>query len=519
MIKLYAMAIASKKFAWDKIDEEYSKRREEYDRAFCEVSDKYKYFLDIFVADMEDNLIKMIAMLEVCNAEKDLTTVNKIAKYAYKRAYNSYKRAVGNKLYVDGVIQDLICKVGQDNISEAEIVNEMIMMDYFCRTNGVNIIYGSAGIMTRDYIELVEDTEKRIKGDVKISEERIERALSRINGLGLDNKFLKEEFNVGLVLEKLISVNENRQCLKEYGMPLMINEKQMRLDLEKYKAMRSRSFVETDNRIIGVYSDITKEFGWAESNLDFTGINKDELIRIADRLIGMYNYGQIKEDEYNVYFIASIYIVSMIKEYHEVKKKYLIDNKLEMNRRMREAEDEACKVRASAKKELEDINRKLDSKDKEIEELKQKLAEAAKENSRLRKELEETEENNKELISIRRFLYNSSVEGVVREDKEEKYKEEFIRGKKIAVFGGHPNWHNKLRKISSNIITVETEKLSIDLNFIRNLDGVFIHTSYCNHSMYNKLMHILRELDDVKLGYTDSVNIGRTINTMYSVLK
>ena len=68
----------------------------------------------------------------------------------------------------------------------------------------------------------------------------------------------------------------------------------------------------------------------------------------------------------------------------------------------------------------------------------------------LKKEAEEMvhryESEREELIALREFAYQTQQEEEIRSDLSVEEMKTAIKGKKIAIIGGHVNWHNKLKQ-------------------------------------------------------------------------
>ena len=193
--------------------------------------------------------------------------------------------------------------------------------------------------------------------------------------------------------------------------------------------------------------------------------------------------------------------------------------------------------------EIEKLNEKLNEKDLEINRLKQKIEDLEKSKekqllsviqdlelsnktvNRLKKELEEAKENQEEFIAMREYIYKNSVEDEIAMtlDLDEISIEEklnYINQRKIAIFGGHPNWVNKLKKLVPNAMYIDTNAMS-SRKFTRldRYDLLVICNLFISHGLSWKVSEAVKNVKSKKVVIIDDINTDLIINKIYDSIK
>ena len=72
------------------------------------------------------------------------------------------------------------------------------------------------------------------------------------------------------------------------------------------------------------------------------------------------------------------------------------------------------------------------------------------------------------------------------------YLKELINGKKIIIIGGHIDLRNKLSEKYKDLIIIDGHNVNFDESVLRTADFVILNTSNMSHSMYYKVMPVLK---------------------------
>lgn len=133
----------------------------------------------------------------------------------------------------------------------------------------------------------------------------------------------------------------------------------------------------------------------------------------------------------------------------------------------------------------------------EIELLKAKV-------STLQNTLTEKEKDFQELYRLRELAFDLKQGDYIPESKKDLA--ELLKGKKVVLVGGHINFRNKLAEKYSELIVLDGHNASMDDSVFANADLVIFNTSNMSHTVYNKIIDIVRT-KGVKFDY-----LGRVIN-------
>lgn len=111
--------------------------------------------------------------------------------------------------------------------------------------------------------------------------------------------------------------------------------------------------------------------------------------------------------------------------------------------------------------------------------------------SSLKKELEAEKEKTNELNRLREFVFSiQSSQDIAKADVSLK---DLIAGKRIYIFGGHINWRNKMKTNYPSLNILDGHQESFDEQILLNADMVLLNTSNMSHSLYYKVIDVLRK--------------------------
>lgn len=133
----------------------------------------------------------------------------------------------------------------------------------------------------------------------------------------------------------------------------------------------------------------------------------------------------------------------------------------------------------------------------EIELLKAKV-------STLQDTLAEKEKDFQELYRLRELAFDLKQGDYIPESKKEL--SELLNGKKVVLVGGHINFRNKLAEKYSELVVLDGHNASVNDSVFANADLVIFNTSNMSHTVYYKIIDVVRA-KGVKFDY-----LGRTIN-------
>ena len=109
----------------------------------------------------------------------------------------------------------------------------------------------------------------------------------------------------------------------------------------------------------------------------------------------------------------------------------------------------------------------------------------------MKKELEAEKEKTNELNRLREFVFSiQSSQDIAKADVSLK---DLIAGKRIYIFGGHINWRNKMKTNYPSLNILDGHQESFDEQILLNADMVLLNTSNMSHSLYYKVIDVLRK--------------------------
>lgn len=524
-IRLHLLiALGSKEYIWTDIDRVYKENEEEYYTAYINGKFRKDIAKKRYAADVEEHIMKVMAINEWCEFDGDYTIINELIKKGYKKVWNYYKKA-SSDTFVDigSYMRTMTARCEKDNISESEMQNEMFVLIFLCMinkkeymTNDVESILSEIGETFLTDLYAKELREESMEEDLG-KKEYLERIDGLYKDLGIDKKFFKEKKSIHTILDKIVVEDEKKLYKKMTGRDLIAPGGGMDMTTSEYFKFRSKVFDVLNSKFIGSYSQLNKLMGYSEALYDRVEIRKEEFDFILYHVLMSQDYNSVTNEETRALLVGMLYIYGFGMLYKDLKEKYLEKDKEEVFRKI---EEEKKKV-AESKKEYENKIDKYESEkriqDNKIDKLMEEIEELKREKKKLEKELESRVDNGKEVVALRELAYRNTEEYIEENEENVKEKEMQLQEKRIVVVGGHPIWHAKLRDRFKGINTIAPEQVNLDISFLANADCIFVHSSYCNHSMYSKIMDVVRK-SKVALGYTSSVNIDKNTEEMYEVI-
>lgn len=223
----------------------------------------------------------------------------------------------------------------------------------------------------------------------------------------------------------------------------------------------------------------------------------------------------ISDDKlFQKYVFYGLHIKGMCKAYKYVKEMYFQNNKETMYVEIE-----------SIKKEAAQLKSKLDlqvSKAKASQEVQEKkLLDLIDENKKLEGEIRSLldqitamESDAKEVVALREYFFGLENDYVEKSDNKPELDLNNVRG---ILVGGHPEWQSKMKEKLTQwkIIGAGINTMADDT--IRNCELVIFNTGYLNHSLYYKIIEIIRNTE-IKLGYISATNIDVALNEIKCIL-
>ena len=520
------LALGTKQYIWKDIDEMYEKNKLEYYKAYIKGDFPQDVAKTRYSAKSEEHIIKAMAINSWCELEnnKDYSLIYDLIKKGYKSAWNFFKR---NKDYPPVMIDNHLRKFlsngdfdkAFDSYSEIDYYNELFVLIFLCHDNNINFGLRESSEMLKEYLITFQENifAREIRNELLSKELKYKKDLESLyTDIGLSEKYFKGNRNLDIVLDRILLNGEKKLYKSLYGKELPSTSSPFTAD--EYFDFRSKTFHISYSKYIGIFSQMMKMTGLNEEALGDVILSKEDMDLILSHFLFSKDGNSATDNEKECIIVACMFLYGLSYLYSQLKKSYLEDSKQKEFEELQRIISEYEEKKKSIDTMISQYNAMIDANNNQIAMLSSQNAELVIQNKRLSNELKEHEDNTKELVALRNFMYNLEHEEYNDTEISIYEKIDYIKSKKIAIFGGHPNWHSKLKEVFSDIVVVAPERVNIDFSFVDNMDCAFIHSSYCNHSMYNKLMSRLRT-NDCKIGYTKGTNINISINEIYNCIK
>lgn len=233
----------------------------------------------------------------------------------------------------------------------------------------------------------------------------------------------------------------------------------------------------------------------------------------------MKKFNYINKEEQDLFFITCLYLKCISSHFLYTKELYLDQSKRDYYVGIKSKESQIKEQEAKLLRRQEEWEVTNRSQVKEIEGLKQELREA---NSRIRLlegKMAEMEDYTAEVHALRNFVYVEECEDHSLEPVPSlKSMKEFIQSKRIVIFGGFPNWRQKVRDLLKTVEFVEADEVNRDISKIQRADAVFINTMVFGHGFYRKIMKELKKSETPLFYLNGQSNVERTTFEIYKCL-
>lgn len=218
-------------------------------------------------------------------------------------------------------------------------------------------------------------------------------------------------------------------------------------------------------------------------------------------------------------FITNLYTRVMSNLYNQTKELANVGAQEEMLLREKDLHKEHQKREKKVLKELDSARREeLRYKDLYERSLKEN-ENLSKQISQLERKIDKQASYEQEIVGLRNFLYQQQTEAVSEVSTSLENMVEFLQEHSFAIFGGHPNFTQKIKELLPNVRFITPDDQNKSFKFVSNMTILFVFTEYFNHSTYYKL---LKEIggERTRLVYLPkTVNREMTIQYLYDAFQ
>ena len=559
------IALAKNRNLWKWIDKTYSIRKHEYYIAYKNSFFANTPLKEVFSIHTKEYINKLAGIAYWCKNNNTEEPLLKIIQKEHNKIYSRFKVGI-KEIDIDRVIAERLSKIEKETKDESELLLEkntqleelITVMLFLAKTYDVEL---DGFIWKKLYAGYLSSLFSGIGGyfGIKQSIEECDKSeLTKLTEdiLEIDYKKIKKCKNLH-ELYNLLTVEQSRLARESsiiMGMNPVMHES---MDMIKEKVMKvvmskDNKYVQTEDLMDEILERSAKEYceniptrdlGLLVSYFSLlprvSGMEKEVLLDMPinmDMIFAAILY--TVEDEYDSYVyrskkitnklrlqsLTSITIMAMF-EHNKNLKLTALDNEEEiavevqkLASDIKEKDEEIAKL----KEKIEEINK---ARKKEMNEVLNELELSKKNVKRLKKELEDSKENQTEFIALREYVYRNTLSeseiAVTFEDSiplEEKIN--YLNERKVAIFGGHPNWVNKLKKILPNAKYIDTNAFS-SRKFTRldKYDLLVICNLFISHGLYWKVSEAIKNVKSKKVVIIDDINTDIIINNLYDAMK
>lgn len=494
------IALGGNGFLHPYLDELYRKNEWEYFEAYQKSDLRETPLFTMYTAKSEEKIRQVAGILEWCRQKGQFGILDQLIKKGYKFVYHYVKQK--QSVDIEHFMRSYAKRQKNKAIKEIELIYQNIVLWYLCEREDKLLHKNNIGW------ESFQDLLSSTWNDINVQEELFSK--QRLNQYEEEIGLLYKKYNIpknfrfdslGFFIDFLISNS-------------YINNKDMHSSIE------TKVQQESPSRIIFAIG------GWLKNlkihELDATEqipFIKEDLDEVFLEMIYAKKYKSITNEEQDLFFVSCLYLKCLSFHFHQTKRVYLDDSKqqkyIEMQTRealLKQEEDKLLKMQ----QEWELTIRKQQN---EIEGLKQDLRDAHLKMRFLEEKIEGMDDDSKEVHALRNLVYS--------EEQDEFHTDELpsltiikecIRSKRVIVFGGSPNWRQKLKNLLPTMEFVDADEINRDLSKIQRADAVFINTSVFGHSFYKKIMKEISLCNTPLFYLNGKSNVEKTTLEIYKSL-
>ena len=500
-----AVALGTQTVIRDEIRAEYEKDEEVYYWELTRLDPEYKQLFDKFTLETSESIKQVYAIIMNHVSNSKTLFIDRMLKKAYRFAFNYYH----NKK-ISGIMLEMFNRDYVERQGGLEKVSG-IYLDYsYFVINFLVLLRGGALATTPLHGMMESHIAALIYDNPKFRLEKLEKTLDLPSALRKKleqktNEFLdkKVKSEVGLgedvsVLLENIKLKEERFLL-EHGANGVTEA-----DLRNMPIQKITNVLFVILSMCGIDGSFARE----------ASIDEKFVKGLVKTLHLSQHEHNLSDREVEVLFVSSLLINVVATEYNKVRGIHYEGLKTKMQQREEELSSEF-------KSKIETLEREVESKDAKIAKLssdkqttKNLMSSQEKELKRMEKELkrlqlenDKLKENESELNQLREFFLTSNDE--IEEEVQDVDVEELVdKLSKMngAIIGGHTNLRNKIKELLPNYTIISPSDKTKELNYLKNKDIVFYISSSNNHSMYYKVLPIL------KTGNKDIVYLKKRMN-------
>jgi hypothetical protein len=500
-----SIALGGNPFLHPYIDQYYRKNEWVYYEAYQRSGLKDNSMFAMYTTKSEEKIRQVAGIVEWCNQNGELTVLDQLIKKGYKFVYQYVQRH--SEVDLEHFVRSYAKKQKNKQVTEIELFYQNIVLWYLCTRE--NKPLNTYSVTWQSFQDLIHSALNEVElEEVNFSNQVIEEHKAEINALYEEYHIPKNpEFNsFGVFLEFLIGT----------GL-LKILEINPAFDIEKAQQL---VFQQSPTKHIGALG------GWLKilkiHELDATEqmpFSKRDLDMVFMELLHAKKHNHLTKEEQDLFIMSCFYMKCLSYLYRDTKKLYLDQSKQDYYLEMKAKETRILQQEKEQLRKEEEWNQTVEKHQKKIAGLTQELREANLKIRQLEQQIDQMEDSSKEVHALRSYVYHEEqVFDQVETAPSLQTMTNFIQSKRIIIFGGHPNWRQKLKDILPSVDFMDVDDLNRDITKIQRFESVFINTSIFAHTFYRKIMKEVAKSETSLFYLNGQSNVEKTITEIYHCL-
>jgi hypothetical protein len=500
--RFLSIALGGNSYLHPYINEQYRKDEWGYYEAYQRSGLKGDPLFAMYTTKSEEKIRQVAGIMEWCYQNRQFSPLDQLIKKGYKFAYQYMQQ--NTQIDFDDFMRRYAKKHKGKMVKEIELIYQNIVLWYLCIRE--NKPFNQTNIAWKSFQEVLHAALREAESEeILFTEKTIEEHQEEIEKLYMQYNIPKNPRfdSLGLLIDYLISGNLKKIYEEN---PDIITEKAEEL-----------VFQESPSKFIGAFG------GWLKAlkinDLEATeqlSFSKRQLDMVFLELIHAKKHNRITDEEQDSFLLACLYINCLSSHYRETKQLYLDQSKQDYYLEMKSKENRIHEQEANLLRRQQEWYLESKKQQQEIEGLTQELREAYGKIRQLEQHIETLEDYTNEVHALRDFVYSEEHEDTQPENSPSlKEMTEFIQPKHIIIFGGYPNWQQKLKELLPAVEFVDVDEKNRDISRIQRADAVFINTAVFAHSFYKKILKELNKSETPLFYLNGQSNLEKTVLEIY----
>jgi hypothetical protein len=500
-----SIALGGNTYLHPYIDDYYRKNEWEYYEAYQKSGLNGNPLFLMYTTHSEDKIRKVAGMVEWCNQNQQFSQLDQLIKKGYKFAYQYMQHRP--QIDFDDFMRSYAQRKKSKSVKEIELLYQNIVLWYLCVRE--NKPFNTMNVAWKSFQKVLCSSINEMKLEKLI----FSKKMFHEHKEEIDELYREYNIPKNLSFESLGSffeylINQNFKKIYETN-PI--------IDAEKAE---QQVFQESPSKYIGALGGWLKILKIHELDAtDKVAFRKADLDMVFLEILYVKKYNYITKPEQDLFFISCLYLKCISFLYLETKQLYLDQTKQDHYLELRSKESQVYRQEAELLRRQREWKFTHKRQQKEIKGLTEELREARAKIRKLEQQIENMEDHTEEVHALRNYVYKEErSEFNVDKVPSKKVMMEYIQSKRIVIFGGSPNWRQKLKELMPAVELVDVDEKNRDISKIQRVDAIFINTSVFAHAFYKKIMKELSKNKTPLFYLNRQNNIEKCILEIYEWL-